>query len=108
MYIFKSHYKAYSTFVLDGDKRVPVKFSNGELKVYDDKLAKLIIDQKLGKDPYITIVGHLPKGEKKDGGKERLSEKRGAGKTETKKKSDDTPAPKRKLIPKSQKNKGKK
>ena len=105
MYIFESYYKAYSTFVLDGDKRVPVKFVDGRLIVYDERIGRMIIDQKLGKNPnpYIKFVAHLPEGEEEDGGK-KGGEKR-VNKTETKKKNNDTAKTKRKTVSKSQKSK---
>lgn len=50
-FVFKSHrYKGYRTTVYDGATPIPVVFSNGLFITYDGKLAKLIYEQKVGKD----------------------------------------------------------
>lgn len=55
MWVFRSPFKNYTTFLDDGGKRLPVVFSKGVFITKDEKVAKLLIEQRVGQG-YVVLV----------------------------------------------------
>ena len=54
-FVFKAPFRIYKTHVYDGERSIKIVFRDGKFETDDGYLAKLIVEQKIGKDRHISM-----------------------------------------------------